>query len=183
MCSICRRPVCDLCLGQIDHIDYCPAHFAIEESRIRERAYALPPLPEPMTVTEMLLGVWAVVGAVSPWLAWYRTLVITQGPQAVTIDETGWEAGGIAALASLALLVTGLALGIMVGLRAIRARLVPREPVAHTAVAMGVTSLALIAFRVATRSANIYAGLYLAITSATLALILGRRLLPPRTRR
>lgn len=180
-CAVCGRGVCDLCRGQIDAVDLCPVHFEVEEARVRARAYGLPPLPVPVTVPEALIGVWAVAGAVAPWLPWYRTIVLAREPALVesAIDVTGWESGGIGAVACLSLLASAVVLGVMVAIRVIRPRLVQRQPVAHTAVTMGATTLGLLAIRIATRSAGLYTGLYLAATSAALLIVLGRRLRSP----
>lgn len=178
VCAVCGRPVCDLCVGSIDAVDFCPVHFEVEEQRIQARAYGLPPLPAPVTIPELLIGVWAVIGAFAPWMAWYRTIVVAGGPERLEriIDETGWEAGGVAALASLALLTAGVLLGFMVGVRIIRPHMIPREPVPGAALAIGATTLALLAIRIATRHVNIYVGLYLAVTSALLLVALSLRL-------
>jgi hypothetical protein len=177
-CAVCRRPVCDLCVGQIDRVDFCPAHFTVEEERIRAQSYGLPPLPVPVTVAELLLGVWAVIGALSPWFEWYRTVVLSPGGEgfrAVT-PETGWSAGGVAALASVALLASGITLGAMVGLRIVRSRWIAQAAVAQAALGLGGSTLALLAIRVLTRYRSLSTGLYLAITSAALVLYLSRRL-------
>lgn len=177
-CAVCGRGVCDLCVGSIDDVDFCPVHFEVEEQRIQARAYGLPPLPTPVTIPELLIGVWAVIGAFAPWMSWYRTIVVAEGPARLEriIDETGWEAGGVAALASLSLLTAGVLLGFMIGVRIIRPRMIPAEPVPGAALAVGATTLVLLAIRVATRHVNVYVGLYLAITSAVLMVVLGYRL-------
>ncbi|HEX9695374.1 MAG TPA: B-box zinc finger protein [Actinomycetota bacterium] len=177
-CAVCGRAVCDLCVGSIDDVDFCPVHFEVEEQRVQARAYGLPPLPVPVTIPELLIGVWAVIGAFAPWMAWYRTIVVVEGPERLEriIDQTGWEAGGVAALASLSLMTAGLVLGFIVGVRIIRPRMISREPVPATAVALGATTLALLVIRVGTGYHNVYVGLYLAITSAVLLIALGSRL-------
>lgn len=175
-CAVCGRPVCDLCVGGIDDLDFCPVHFEIEERRIQSRAYGLPPLPAPVTIPELLIGVWAVVGAFAPWVAWYRTIVLDGSRIVDAVEESGWEAGGIAALASLSLLSTGLLLGFMVGIRLIRARLLRPEPVVAAAVAIAPVTLGLLAIRILTRFENLYAGLYLAVASAVTILVLAVRM-------
>jgi hypothetical protein len=180
-CSVCGRPVCEWCLGQIDRVDYCPAHFELAEARLLQRsAYGLAPLPISVSATELLLGVWAGLGAIAPWLPWYRVFIFS-GPDRFrrTVDVTGWEAGGIGAVASLALLVTGLTVGAMIGVRIIRDRLLAREPMAGASMSLGLFTLVLVIIRVASRADGLYVGLYLALTSSALVAFLGRRLRAP----
>jgi len=178
--------VCDLCLGQIDDADYCPVHFEIAEGRIRNVAYHLPPIPAKPGVTEALVGIWAVLGGVTPWMPWFRSIVssVGPGPGSLVVNELGWQAGGLAALASVALLASGLALGIMVAIRIVRPRVLARSSIASTAVALGATVAGLLALQAivraaAGRSLDAGPGLYLASTSAILCVYLGRRLRRP----
>lgn len=173
VCAVCGRPVCDLCIGGIDDLDFCPVHFEIEERRIQNRAYGLPPLPIPVSLPELLIGVWAVVGAFAPWLPWYRRIIVGVP---TPVDTTGWAAGGPAAFASLALLSTGLLLGIMVSIRLVRPRLLRSEPVVMSALSIAPVTLAFLAIRIVTLHVNLYAGLYLALTSVLTILALAIRM-------
>ncbi|MHB8513253.1 MAG: hypothetical protein ACYDCC_13905 [Actinomycetota bacterium] len=182
-CSVCGRPTCDLCLGQIDGTDYCPVHFEVAEGRLIKAAYHVPPLPEKPGIAERLVGIWAVLGAVAPWMVWYRTVVVAQGPSASAqvINEQGWDAGGLAALACVALLVTGLTIGVMVGLRLLRPATLSKSSVSGTTVTLGATVAGLLVLQgvvraAASRSLDAGPGLYVAASSAIVCLYLGRRL-------
>lgn len=177
-CVVCGRPLCDLCLGQIDADHYCPAHFIEVEERIRAQSYSLPPLPSPVTAPEILLGVWAVAGAIAPWMSWYRTVVRIEqpAPAVQVIEEVGWSAGGIAALASITLLAAGVTLGVMVLSRVVRPRWIPKAAVAQASVPLGAAAAVLTGIRLATRYENLGTGIYVAVTAAVMVAFLGRRL-------